>query len=77
MTKQEFIDMVVANAKTKKWLNGYFAVDGMPAPVGIKAFGNWVQVAECNGVKTSTGAGIKTRKAFRAAVERCLKELTA
>lgn len=41
MDKQEFINMIAANVKTKQWLNGTFDVNGKR--IGIKAYGKWVQ----------------------------------
>jgi hypothetical protein len=48
MNLDDFIKMVLANVKTKKWLNGRYVVDGRE--VGIKAFGLWVHRIEFNGV---------------------------
>ena len=47
MTKEEFIKMVMANVKSKQWLNGTFDVEGKK--VGVKAFGFWVQQMSVQG----------------------------
>lgn len=73
MTLDQLADTVVANVKTGKWLSATFDVDGMPAGVGVKAYGRWVQRIECCGITTGV-AEQKTNKALRAAV---LDELAA
>lgn len=73
MTLDQLADAIVANARTGKWLSAVFAVDGMPAGVGVKAYGRWVQRIECCGVTTGV-AEQKTNKALRTAV---LDELVA
>ena len=73
MTLEQLADAIVANAKTGKWLSATVAVDGMPAGVGVKAYGRWVQRIECCGITTGVTEQ-KTNKALRAAV---LDELAA
>lgn len=73
MTLDQLADTIVANVKTGKWLSATFDVEGMPAGVGVKAYGRWVQRIECGGITTGV-AEQKTNKALRTAV---LDELAA
>lgn len=67
ITPDALADLVVANVKTNKWLSATFDVEGMPAKVGIKAFGRWVQIIECCGMRSDVPE-TKTNKALRAGV---------
>lgn len=78
MNKKEFIDLIVKNHNSGKWLSctqkvelGYNA---QAVYVGVKAYGKWVQIMEINGVKGSTSEK-KTIKAFRVEVEELLNGL--
>ena len=47
LTKEEFLQMLKANVKTDKWLNGTFEVEGRK--VGVKAIRLWIQLARVEG----------------------------
>ena len=71
MKIDKFINLIVSNAKTKKWLSCTEIVQlesGELATIGVKAYGRWVQRIECNGMRGNTGMDYKTVKAFREAV---------
>lgn len=72
LTVDQFAQAVADNAKTGKWLSCTFqlahpeAVGGL-VPIGIKAYGRWVQRIECQGIR-DTIPEQKTLKAFKAAI---------
>ena len=53
MTQDDLIHEIQAAARAKRWLNCTVQLDTPegPVPVGIKAFGKWVQVLECRGIR--------------------------
>ena len=52
-TIESLADKIAANAKTQKWLSCHFQVqtENGVFPVGVKAFGKWVQRIECCGMR--------------------------
>lgn len=78
MTLDEFIKIVVSNAKTRKWLNCTTTVqhEGVAYSIGIKAFGLWVQRIQINGLMSDVSEQ-KTQKAFTAALTSELRIMMA
>lgn len=68
----EFIDFIVKNHSSERWISGTYVVMGMC--IGVKAYGKWLQVMTCHGTNTKfTGVmGITTVKDFRKEVENAL-----
>ena len=64
MTKEDFYKLLKSNAKTGKWLNGTYDVEGVS--VGVKANGLWIQRLQIEGVPHYLGGsmGHKTQKAM-------------
>lgn len=73
MKKDEFIEMIVKNHKSKQWLNGTFQVE--EKTVGVKAFGKWVQVLTYPGFRDGSTSDIRSVKAFREEVERLCENI--
>ncbi len=65
----ELCQAVAANAKTNKWFSCTTPVlhNGQTYHVGVKAFGLWVQIVECNGMRSSVYEQ-KTQRALKAAL---------
>lgn len=61
LTPEQFVARVAANVKQKTWLNETVQVNG--EPVGIKAYGLWVQRLTYKGL--SDGAEFHTQKALK------------
>jgi len=81
MNIEQIADAVVANAKTGKWLNCTFELEGPgyfghPVRVGIKAYGKWVQRIECCGLVDGV-LEQKTLKALKAEVVAALTNMTS
>lgn len=67
MTKQEFIQMILANGEN--WLSGYFEVEGKQ--IGIKSYGLWTQRLEFDGFR-HTIPEQKTKRGLNAELEKLL-----
>lgn len=78
MTVDEFVKMVVSNAKTKRWVNCTVPVEygSRVYGVGIKAFGLWVQRVEVNGVHGDVNEH-KTQKGLTAELTATLTGMLA
>lgn len=63
MTKNEFVDMVVKNHSTNRWLSGWFEVEGKK--VAVKSFGKWVQRMHLDGGVVYSTAEVRTVGAFK------------
>ena len=77
-TIQDIVNAVAANAKSQKWLSCTFQVttpDGT-FPVGVKAYGKWVQRIECCGL-VDGGSEHKTLQALKAETEKLLQRMLA
>lgn len=61
MTKQEFVELLLANVRTNKWLSCTVDVEGRK--VGVKAYRRWVQRLECCGI-TATVNECRTQREF-------------
>lgn len=67
----EFIDLIVKNHSTGRWINGTYVVMG--TCIGVKAYGKWLQAMTAFGPTKFTGVmGISTVKDFRKEVENAL-----
>lgn len=78
-TLENLADEIVANAKTRQWLNKTEEIqlrNGVVTTIGCKAFGKWLQVATCQGIRGGGSSGNKTLKAFRADVVETLSGIT-
>lgn len=73
LTIEDFIKLVTANAKTNKWLSGYYDVkiNGEVFNVGIKSFNLWCQIVQIGQFKTDVSE-CKTQKAFKHNLETVL-----
>lgn len=78
MTVDEFVKMVVSNAKTKRWINCTMPVEygSRVYSVGIKAFGLWVQRVEANGLVGGVNEH-KTQKGLTAELTATLTSMLA
>ena len=54
MNRSDFLKLVKSNAKTGRWLSGTYTVEGKP--VGVKAYGLWVQVCAVEGAPRFGGS---------------------
>jgi hypothetical protein len=75
MTKTDFVNMLVKNHGSGKWINGTYEVEGRS--VGVKAFGKWVQrmqFADHPDYFTSSSE-VKTVAGFREQVNNTLEQL--
>lgn len=76
MTKYDIADAIAANVKTGKWLSCHFTLtlpDG-EAPIGVKAFGKWVQIIEFAGMRDGIPEQ-RTIKGLKAEVVRLIENL--
>lgn len=72
VTVEQIAQAVADNAKTGKWLSCTFQLAhpqavGGAVPIGLKAYGKWVQVMQCYTVRDGIPEQ-KTLKALKAAV---------
>ena len=73
MTRQELINKIIEQSKTKKW---YFIIetfieDNKQIDVRIKGFEKWLQVFELNQIRHSCN-DIKTLKEFKDVINKAL-----
>lgn len=75
-TVEKVIDDVVENHNKGRWIIESYNLGTWSQMdlLGVKAFGKWVQRLEYRGLKRDV-PGQKTKKAFRAEVEKVIAEL--
>lgn len=80
VTAEEIAQAVADNAKSGKWLSCTFQLAnpqavGGAVPIGIKAFGKWVQRIECLGIRDSIPEQ-RTLKALKAHIVESISGIT-
>lgn len=79
LSKENFINNIITNAKAKTWINSSFDVqlgnaEKQTVNIGVKAFGRWIQRLQVNGLYESITEQ-KTNKALKQSLEQYFEDL--